>query len=390
MKKKSSLQYRYESFGGIIASSDPPFLAHVDQQFMKEQGLAGSPLWKGPQKKYLSAPTEVHFAVTNRCENNCAHCYMDSGSPDPDELPLADFKKALDILSGKGVFHLALGGGEAFERPDFFTIAQYARQKGMVPNLTTNGTRVTKDIARQCTVFGQVNVSIDGVEEDYHGAGRKGRFSTAVQALEHLKIAGVQTGINCLVTNKNYSSLEKVMALAQHLGLQDVEFLRLKPAGRGKKLYTQKRLSDDQHQGIFPLLKKLSQKYKVAAKIDCSFIPMVCCHRPSPKVMKQFAVYGCDAGNVLLGVRPNGALAGCSFLSNQESVLDLDTVWDQSPHLARCRNWIDAAPPPCADCTYLEICKGGCRAVAEFVSGDFSAPDPECPIVVEFNQARTK
>ncbi len=34
---------------------------------------------------------------------------------------------------------MALGGGEALERPDFFELAEYVRASGIVPNLTTNG-----------------------------------------------------------------------------------------------------------------------------------------------------------------------------------------------------------------------------------------------------------
>ena len=59
------MRYRYETFGGIIASEDPPFLAFVDRRFMREQGLDASPLWQGAGEEIglLSAPTEVHLAA---------------------------------------------------------------------------------------------------------------------------------------------------------------------------------------------------------------------------------------------------------------------------------------------------------------------------------------
>ena len=98
-------------------------------------------------------------------------------------------------------------------------------------------------------------------------------------------------------------------------------------------------------------------------------------------MMEQFSVYGCEAGNVLLGVRSDGRFAGCSFLSGEESIFELPRLWSGSESFARLRNWIDQAPEPCRSCEYLDICKGGCRAVSGFVAGDGCAPDPECPFV---------
>ena len=66
------MKYRYERFGGIIASEDPPFLAYVDRDFMRGQGLEASPLWRGDEQiGLLSAPTEVHLAATSRCVSRC-------------------------------------------------------------------------------------------------------------------------------------------------------------------------------------------------------------------------------------------------------------------------------------------------------------------------------
>jgi MoaA/NifB/PqqE/SkfB family radical SAM enzyme len=52
---------------------------------------------------------------------------MDSGERDAGEMPAEEFRRAIDLLAGMGVFHIALGGGEALERPDFFELASYVR-----------------------------------------------------------------------------------------------------------------------------------------------------------------------------------------------------------------------------------------------------------------------
>ncbi len=116
------MKYRFENFGGIVSTDDPPALAFVDRQFMREMGTGESTRWDTDDESIgvLSAPTEVHLACTNACPVQCPHCYMDSAEPDPNEMDTETFKEALTALAEMGVFHVALGGGEALARSDLF------------------------------------------------------------------------------------------------------------------------------------------------------------------------------------------------------------------------------------------------------------------------------
>jgi len=378
----SVMKQRLESFGGILALEEPPMLVHVDRDFMRGLGHEQSPLWQQPESDLLSAPLEVHLSLTNACSMRCRHCYMDSGEREAGELSAQGFRDAVDLLAGMGVFHMALGGGEALERADFFELASYVRLQGMVPNLTTNGQLLTRESAAKCRIFGQVNVSIDGIG-DSPGEGRDpDSLAAAVRGVDLLLDAGVKVGLNCVVSRQNFDQLPGLFTFAGERGLTDLELLRLKPAGRAKLDYFQRRLTPEQNLEFYPTIRSLSLEYRVAAKIDCSFVPMFCWHRPDRTLMEQFSVYGCEAGNVLVGVRSDGRFAGCSFLSGEESIFELPGVWNSSPHLGSLRSWTDRAPEPCRSCPYLEICKGGCRAVSKFVAGDLNAPDPECPFVL--------
>ena len=62
-KKEEKLNYRFENFGGIIANNNPPFLAFVNRNYMRELGLGESEIWNTSDESIglLSAPTEVHF-----------------------------------------------------------------------------------------------------------------------------------------------------------------------------------------------------------------------------------------------------------------------------------------------------------------------------------------
>ena len=375
------MKYRCESFGGVLALEDPPMLVHVDRTFMRELGCEESPLWQGPESSILSAPLEVHFSVTNACSRRCRDCYMDSGEKDAGEMTGEEFRRAVDVLAEMGVFHVAMGGGEALERPDFFELAAYVRSCGIVPNLTTNGLLLTRETAAKCRVFGQVNVSVDWAGHPAGGGARGDAVAGMVTGADLLLDAGVNVGLNCVVTRQNFDHLDGVMAYAHGRELTDVELLRLKPSGRGKLDYFERRLTPQQNRAFYPLIRRLSLEHETAVKIDCSFVPMFCWHGPDRQMMEEFSVYGCEAANILLGVRSDGRFAGCSFLTGQESIFDLPMLWKGSELLSRLRAWASRAPEPCRTCDYLGICKGGCRAVAGFVTGSFEAPDLECPFL---------
>ncbi len=382
------MRYRYENFGGIISLDDPPLLAFVDREYMRELGLPESGLWNTDDESVgiLSAPAEVHFALTNKCSGNCPHCYMNSGSRDKNELDENSVKKALDILAEMKIFHVAMGGGDALEREDLFETAEYARKIGIVPNLTISGNGINRETASKMKLFGQVNVSMDGVGRYYYTFRNKGAFETADAAVDLLIDAGVPCGLNCVVGRRNFSGIESLFQYAKQKGINEIEFLRLKPSGRGRKLFLEEKTAYDQNIALIPLLEKASAATGITAKIDCSFIPMLCRHYPSLECLYALASFGCEAANVLIGVNSRGMVSGCSFLSGPGiSIFDLPAAVNEHDYFDALRTSKYRKKEPCASCRYLDICKGGCRAVSEYIFGDGDMPDPDCPFVVEFN-----
>ena len=93
------------------------------------------------------------------------------------------------------------------EKPEFFEIAKYARSKGIVPNYTISGVNMTGEISQKMQIFGQVNVSIDGVGEKYGVFRNQDMFEVADRAVAMLVEAKVPTGINCLVARRDRKSV---------------------------------------------------------------------------------------------------------------------------------------------------------------------------------------
>ena len=375
-------RWRHERFGAIVALDDPPILAHVDQELARELGIPPSPLWGEPPREALEAPVEAHLTLTRRCNLACTHCYQES-SPQANgtDLTLREWLPRLDALARAHVFHVAIGGGEALTRPDLIEIAAAARARGITPNLTTNGALVTDEFAaRAATLFGQVNVSIDALPPfRVFGADKA---TPGMRAAAMLVRAGARVGVNVVVARHNFDAIGAVVSWAAATGLVEVELLRLKPTGRARVRYLEERLTREQRERLFPLALELATRHGIPVKLDCSAAPFVACHAPDPERLEQFEVAGCIGSLSLLGIDERGTTSACSFYpGGGDDVLDLERGWERSAAYAPFRDYVERAEEPCRSCAYLRTCRGGCRAVALFLTGRGDAPDPECPRV---------
>ncbi|MHA1954005.1 MAG: radical SAM/SPASM domain-containing protein [Candidatus Heimdallarchaeaceae archaeon] len=381
---------RYESFGGIIRIENPPTTIYVDKDYMRSLGYNESKLWE-KESPFLSAPLDVHFALTNKCPIECRYCYKSSVEDYENDLSLNQIKKIIDVLAEMKVFSVAFGGGEPFAREDIFDIAHYTKEKDIVPNITTNGYYISENNAKKCKVFGHMHISLDLPNEDFDNIKNKGAFQAANNAIDLLSQQGIHIGINCVISRKNFNHLEDLIKFCLSKNIKDISFLRFKPIGRADRQYDNMKLTEEQNIQLFPLLRKLSRKYKIKAQADCSMVPMLAVHKPKIKVLNFFGVQGCEGGNTFIEIKEDGTLRSCSFSNYYgENARNLMGVWDGFEYFSKYRDVTDSLKEPCLSCKYSAICRGGCHVVSEFITGDFNNPDPECPLVIEHGKIKSK
>lgn len=92
---------------------------------------------KKPNELLRSATPElVDLKITNYCPANCAFCYQDSTIAG-NHADYETIETYLEVLSARGVFEIAIGGGEPTLHPDFPAILKRARELDIIPNFTT-------------------------------------------------------------------------------------------------------------------------------------------------------------------------------------------------------------------------------------------------------------
>lgn len=380
--------FRYEAFGGIIHLSDPCALLYVDQTFVRELGFPESPLWTEGAvcDDTLSAPTEVHLSLSESCGASCCGCGDEKCDGSRKGSMEDDSTEALHVLSELArikVFHLTLVGVEGAQLERVLEIAHVARGLGMVPNLETDGENVYEENAHEFTVFGQVNVGLDEIgKEDAESSSVR-----AIQAMRRLRRRDVRVGINCVVSRRNFDSLDDLFELAKTLGIARLELRRLKPtSGPGLPgSNSELELTREQAWEFLPRITELAKSHEVPITIDCSFTPFLYAHDPDPDLLDNFGVTGCRGGNVLASINGDGEVTACAFTPSEgRNVDDIKSWWKEEETFFSFRHWEEAAPEPCRSCRFLKLCRGGCHAVSKTMSGDLYSPDPGCPIVRDF------
>jgi radical SAM protein with 4Fe4S-binding SPASM domain len=390
-KSPEPRRFRAEAFGGIVQLETPRALVFVDREYAASLGHTGGARWQGVEPGLgdvpLAAPLEAHLQITNKCNAGCKGCYT-GATPQgaAGEWGLVEWKRAIDELARLGVFHLALGGGESAALPWLGELADHARARGLIPNLTTSGLEGLDALVAIADKFGQINVSLDGIGEAYASVRGFDGFARADAAIRQLRRKKKEIGINVVVTRTNFDHLGAVFAYARKARLNEIELLRFKPAGRGAKTYAELVCSDAQHRAFLPTILGLARKHRVRVRVDCSYTPMIAHHDPGAELLAQLAVYGCTGGDFLIGARASGTMTACSFAQPPEGKPRVDQIgsyWESPDAFGAFRTWREDAAEPCRSCRYHHLCRGGCKAVTAHVSGDARLPDPECPRVVD-------
>jgi mycofactocin radical SAM maturase len=274
------------------------------------------------------------------------------------------------------VFYVNIGGGEPTVRPDFWALVDYATGHDVGVKFSTNGVKITPEIARRLARrdYVDVQVSLDGATAEVNDAVRgRGSYAIALRAMRNLADAGFAGfKISVVLTRHNAGQLDAFKAIADRFGAQ-LRVTRLRPSGRGAGVWEQLRPTAGQQRELYDWL--------VARGSDVltgdSFFHLSGYGSALPGLSL------CGAGRVVCLIDPVGDVYACpfaihpSFLAgNVRDPGGFAGVWQRSELFARLRR--PQAGGACESCSAFGSCRGGCMAAKFFTGLPLSGPDPEC------------
>jgi radical SAM protein with 4Fe4S-binding SPASM domain len=189
-------------------------IASYSQRLLDNQGAKRIP---------LSGTLELTF----RCNNRCVHCYVnqridDTGEKEK-ELRNAEICHLLDDLAEQGCLSLLLTGGEPLVREDFRDIYLYAKKKGLLITLFTNGTLITPSLADFLKEFPprSIEISLYGItERTYERVTRSpGSYKTCRNGIDLLMERNLPLTLKTVVLPVNRHEFLGIKAFVEGLGL---------------------------------------------------------------------------------------------------------------------------------------------------------------------------
>lgn len=173
--------------------------------------------WEKQHKLY-----SVIFELTPRCNLNCVHCYLNDHHVS-EELSYDEIIEIIDILYEKEVLFLTFTGGDVFTRRDFLDIYLYAKKKGFIIELYTNGVLIDEKIIEVFKKYPPllVDISLYGSCEEtfYKVTGAKGVFKKVLENIQKMLDAEIRVSMKAPVLNLYYSELPAIKDIAEMFGI---------------------------------------------------------------------------------------------------------------------------------------------------------------------------
>ena len=217
----------------------------------------------------------VFWEVTKGCNLRCIHCRATATElSSPTDLATRTALNIIDQIAAAANPILVLSGGEPLYRSDIFQLARYAAGKGLRVALATNGTLVTKDVARMIVDAGvrRVSISLDGADAITHDSfrGISGAFDAAVRGLQNLKALGMSVQINTTIARHNAHQLPDVLRLARNLGADALHTFLLVPVGCGVDIAAEQMVPPEEYERMLNWFYDQSLAGGIELKATCA------------------------------------------------------------------------------------------------------------------------
>lgn len=292
-------------------------------------------------------------------------------------MPLERIVGLLDEWAEMGVFQLALGGGEALMSPKFAPVVRSARQRGIVPNVTTNGLLITEKLLDEVQgSLGELRLSLNDTVTI------KLPLLEAKAAL--LRARRQRFGFNLIVTRRNLERLPDLLSWACAQGAGTLNLIRPKPAPGNQQWYEENALSATDGARLGTLLREQKPLFtQTALTVDCAFSFLF--HGEPARELQARGVAGCAMGERFATVKWNGDVFPCSHLFEEEfkagnvTTDSFRDIWERSQVFTRVRAGLAGVDGKCGSCGHNAFCKG-CRAVMRNQTDNWLAADGDCPV----------
>jgi radical SAM protein with 4Fe4S-binding SPASM domain len=319
-------------------------------------------------------PLQVSIEVTRRCPLECLHCYNNLPMGDMEakrrELSKEEHFKMLDELVEMGCFWLLYTGGEIFARKDFLEIYTYAKKKGFLITLFTNGTIINEQIADYLVEWPPfaIEITLYGRTRETYEAltAVPGSYDRCLHGIKLLKERGLPLKLKTVATSINKHEVLAMRQFAEEdLGVEFKVDGQINPRIDCSQSPLAVRLTPEEVVALDMCAPKAMNEYRRLAKHDSE---------NPPNLSQSDTVYFCGGGMNSFAINAHGEIGICVI--SQQDTFDIreagvKRVWEES--LLQLRKRKRTRVTKCIQCRIQSLC-GMCPANGEMENGDKESP----------------
>jgi len=348
-------------------------------KYLEEVKLPDFHLWKQTEEKRV--PLSAEIELTERCNNNCTHCYINLPANDQDakkrELSFEEIREIVDEAVEMGCLWWLITGGEPLLRQDFTDIYLYLKEKGLLTSVFTNATLITPDLVRlfkECPPR-DLEISVYAVTERiYERVTRTpGSFGAFRRGINLLQKENVPFTLKAMALRSNVNELEAMRDFCKPITNGPFRFdpflhLRLRPDGKRNRQIKNERLSPEEIVRI-----ELADKER-----KNGLLKKICEEKKRGEEAGHFDddnhLFYCGAGKTSFTIDPYGFFKLCSSLSHPDCVYDLrkgslKEAWKKFvPQVRSMRTEDEECRKRCLRCPLINLCMW-CPATAYLECG---------------------
>lgn len=320
----------------------------------------------------------LFLELTLRCNEKCLHCGSNCGDVTSEELSVTQYHKFLAEIKGDFGTQdkmLCITGGEPLLRKDFFEIMAGANELGFHWGMTSNGTLITPEVARDLKRVGMdtISISIDGLAE-HHDAFRRtpGGWERGMKGLECLINEGGFKAVQAttVVTHKNIGDLDELYKIFKEMDLDSWRIINIEPMGRAKQ-YPEYLLTKEEYKYMFDYIRNLRMKGEPVC--------YGCSHYLGLEYEREVRdwYFLCTAGTYIASIMANGDITACLDIERRPEHIQgnilrdrFKDVWDNK--FKEFRRDLCEENEKCAACNERQYCHGD-----SFHSWDFDKHEPQ-------------
>lgn len=352
-------------------------------------------------KNHAGRKPVVVWNCTSACNLSCAHCYAHSGTGrNNSELTTEEGKMLIGQLADFGCPVILFSGGEPLIRKDFYELAEFAVSKGLRAVISTNGTLIDADTAKQLKNSGlaYAGISIDGMAGTHDKfRNRQGAFQEALTGIRNCRQAGLKVGLRCTINTANAAEIPGIFDLALKENISRICFYHLVCSGRGSEIRPSMLSREQTRRAVDEIIDYTAGLHSAGHKMevltvdniaDGPYLYLRMLREKHPGAELAFELLkrngGGNSGVSIAAVGWNGEVYPDQFWRNHSlgNIREraFGEIWTDltSPFMNKLKEKSKYLKGRCRQCRFLELCGGNFRARAEALTGDAWASDPGC------------